>query len=379
MSDENHKTDVSLKDLRTLHNRMPRWVVTLLIVGTSAVIAYHIAHLLMLLIVSAVIAYILSSTISVFEALGIKRSVAVIQLFVLAAVFVVSAYIVLSPHLQREIKRGYVRLPELSRQIEATILPSAEDSTRYYPAVGSAVRKLTEDVVGPGGFVERTLSISAILTQATSVITGLILVPFFVFFMLKDWPKALNKIMRLVAPSYVETTLSIIAEINILVGKYLRGLVGDCVFIGVIASLGLWLIGFNYPILFGVLSGLANVVPYVGPLIACAAASLTALIQFNSVDSALTVVVLYLLIKLTDDLFVQPLMIGKTLELHPMLLVITIIAGENLFGISGMILAVPAVTAAQKIVGILLEHRLGTFDVALAPSPQAGKLPVRPV
>jgi predicted PurR-regulated permease PerM len=83
--------------------------------------------------------------------------------------------------------------------------------------------------------------------------------------------------------------------------------------------------------------------------------------QYRSFDPVLHVVVLYLVIRLMDDLVIQPLLIGKSVQLHPMLLVITLIVGEKLFGIVGMILGVPAVTAAQKTAGILLEHRRETL------------------
>jgi predicted PurR-regulated permease PerM len=73
------------------------------------------------------------------------------------------------------------------------------------------------------------------------------------------------------------------------------------------------------------------------------------------------VVALYLAIKLMDDLVLQPLLIGKSVHLHPMLVVITVIVGEQLFGIPGMILGVPVVTAAQKTAGILLAHRRETL------------------
>jgi predicted PurR-regulated permease PerM len=185
---------------------------------------------------------------------------------------------------------------------------------------------------------------------------ALILVPFFVFFLLKDWPGVMKKVMDWVPPSYVETTISVVGEINILVGKYLRGLAADCFVIGVLASAGLSLIGINYPITLGILSGVTNIIPYFGPIIGCTVSSLVALMQYRSFDLLLTVVVLYLVIKLMDDLVIQPLLIGKGVHLHPMLLVITLIVGENLFGVMGMILVVPVVTAAQKTAGILLEH-----------------------
>jgi predicted PurR-regulated permease PerM len=359
--DERHKGGLSLSDLRKLHHQIPRWVLILIAAGVVAAVASHITHLLMTLVIAAVIAYILSSAISALERLRIKRSVAVIQLFVVGAVFVVSADLIFIPDLKQEIMNAYARLPEFSRQIEGALLSSTQNSVQTSPAIESGVRKLVERAFGPSGFLERTLNVSEILMQATPFIMGLILVPFFVFFLLKDWPRMLKRVMEWIPPSYVETTVSVIAEVNILVGKYLRGLAADCFFVGVLASLGLWLIGINYPITLGILSGLANIVPYLGPIVGCSVSSLVALMQHNSFDPVLNVILLYLAIKLMDDLVLQPLMIGKSVHLHPMLLVITLIVGEKLFGISGMILGVPVVTVVQKTVGILLERRRETI------------------
>ncbi len=382
MSDERHKDGLSLTDLRKLHHQMPRWIVILLVAGVAAVVASQVAHLLMTLIVAAVISYILSSAVSSLERRGIKRSVAVIQLFALATVFVVLADLIFVPDLKREIMNAYTKLPEFSRQIEGALLSSAQNSAQESPMIESGIRKLVESAFGPEGFLERTLNVSEILMQATPFIMGLILVPFFVFFLLKDWPGLVKKVMEWVPPSYVETTISVIAEVDILVGKYLRGLAADCFFIGVLASLGLWLTGVNYPIILGIFSGVANVVPYLGPVTACLVSCLMALMQFNSMNAVLNVVILYVFLKLGDDLLIQPLMIGKSVHLHPMLLVITIIVGEKLFGISGMILGVPVVTVAQKTIGILLEHRHETRRRESAERlvrRHPGRFPVRPV
>lgn len=361
---------------------MPRWVIALLVIGVAVAVASRISHVLMMLIVSALIAYILSSAVSAFEKLGIKRSVAVIQLFVLAAVFVLLADLIFAPYLKQEIKNAYSKLPEFSAQIEGALLSTAQNSEQSSPAIGSAIRKLAEGAFGPDGFLERTLSTSELLTQASPFIMGLILVPFFVFFLLKDWPGVLKRVMDWVPPSYVETTLSVIVEINILIGKYLRGLAADCFFVGVLASLGLWIIGINYPIMLGILSGVANIIPYFGPIVGCSVSCLIAVMQSNSFDALLNVILLYVFIKLMDDLVLQPLMIGKSVSLHPMLLVITIIVGEKLFGISGMILGVPLVTITQKTVSILIEHRRETLRRECAANlvrSHLGKAPVRPV
>jgi len=378
MNEERHKGGTSLTDLRKLRHQMPRWVLALLVFGVAAVVASRITHLLMMLIAAAIIAYIFSSVICALERLGIKRSVAVILLFVLVTVFVIAADLIFIPDLKQEIMNSYAKFPEFSRQTQDALLFTAEK----YPFIESSITKLVDDVFGPSGFLERTLSASEILMQATPFIMALILVPFFVFFLLKDWPGVMKRVMDWIPPSYVETTISVIAEINILVGKYLRGLAGDCFVVGVLASVGLWLIGINYPIMLGILSGVANIVPYLGPIIGCTISSLVALMQYRSFDPVLNVVVLYLAVKLLDDLVIQPLMIGKSVHLHPMLLVITLIVGEKLFGIMGMILGVPFVTAAQKTAAILLEHRRETHKRVCAERlilHRLGKSPVRPI
>jgi predicted PurR-regulated permease PerM len=360
MTDERQKDGASLTNLRGLRDQMPRWVLVLLALGIAAVIASHITQLLIMLIVAAVIAYIFSSVISAFEGLGIKRIVAVMLLFVLTAAFLIAAYLIFFPDLKLEIMKIYAKCPDISRQIQDAILPTAQGSAGSYPLIESGIKEVLNNVFGASGFLEQTFNTSEILKRATPFIMAPILVPFFVFFLLKDWPSVMKRAMGSVPPSYVEATISVIEEINILVGKYFRGLAADCFIIGALASAGLWLIGINYPITLGILSGVVNVIPYFGPLVGCTASSIVALMQYRSFDPLLNVVVLYLIIKLVDDLVIQPVLIGKGVHLHPMLLVITLIVGEKLFGIIGMILGVPVVTAAHKTAGILLEHHWET-------------------
>lgn len=123
------------------------------------------------------------------------------------------------------------------------------------------------------------------------------------------------------------------------------------------AAIGLGLLGVNYPVTLGIVTAAANVIPYIGPIVSCLIACLIAFIQFKSAGAVLNVVLLYTCVKLLDDFLVQPLTIGRSVRLHPMLLIITILAGQKLFGIIGMVLAVPAVTIVQKVVVIFLEDR----------------------
>ncbi len=176
------------------------------------------------------------------------------------------------------------------------------------------IRKILREATLPGRLLNQTLDFSAVFGYAAPFVLGLVLTPFFVFFLLKDWPEMLKRIMKWIPPAYVETTVSAMSEINVLVGRYLRGLAIDCLAVGIIATGGLWLLGVHYPITLGILSGCANVIPYLGPVIACVTACLIAFVQFQSIGAVINVLLLYITIKLIDDLFIQPLTIGKTLQ-----------------------------------------------------------------
>src|SRR5664280_2946382 len=243
MTDKRRKDGTSLTDLRELRHQMPIWVLVLVALSVAAVIASRVTNLLMMLIASAVIAYIFSSVVSAIERLGIKRSVAVILLFVLATAFAIAADHFFIPDLRQESMNAYAKFPDFLHQIRDALLLSAQSAEKF-PFIKSSIIQLVDNVFGPSGFLERTRNASELLMQATPLILGLL------------------------------------------------------------ASAGLWLIGINYPIMLGILSGVANIVPYLGPIIGCTVSSLVALMQYRSFDPVLNVVVLYFAIKLMDDLVI---------------------------------------------------------------------------
>ncbi len=341
-----------LKEIQKVHHQIPRWVIGLLLTGLLVITAYYTASLLILLLISGIIAYLLSTVITRIEYLGINRTVAVAAVYFCAGLLLIGADILIIPCLQQETRNLTEKLPEITQQAEA-----AFKDLRGYPFAEDMIEKILRTMAQPSHLLSKLPNMSDLFSQAASVAFAMILIPFFVFFILRDWPAILKKIMRWIPSAYVETSIAALSEIDILVGRYLRGLAIECSTVGAMASLGLAMLGVNYPVTLGIVTAAANVIPYIGPIISCLIACLIAFIQFKSAGAAISVVLLYTGIKLLDDFLVQPLTIGRSVKLHPMLLVITIIAGQKLFGILGMVLAVPAVTIAQKVVVIFFEDR----------------------
>ncbi|MDP2156512.1 MAG: AI-2E family transporter [Nitrospirota bacterium] len=341
-----------LKEVQKVHHQTPRWVIGLLLTGLLVITAYYTASLLILLLISGILAYLLSNVIKRIEYLGIKRTVAVAAVYFSAGLLLVAADIILIPCLQQETKNLTEKLPEITQQAENAFV-----DLRGYPFAEDMIDKILSSLAQPSHLLSKMLNLSDLFSQAASVAFAMILIPFFVFFILKDWPALLKKIMRWIPSAYVETSIAAMSEIDILAGRYLRGLAIQCSAVGVMASVGLAMLGVNYPVTLGIVTAAANVIPYVGPIVSCLIACLIAFIQFKTIGAVINVLFLYAGVKLLDDFVVQPLTIGRSVKLHPMLLVITIIAGQQLFGIMGMVLAVPAVTIIQKVAVIFLEDR----------------------
>ncbi|NJD55947.1 MAG: AI-2E family transporter [Nitrospirae bacterium] len=341
-----------LREIKKIHHQTPRWVIGLIAVGVLVVLAWYTAGLFAILLISGIIAYLFSSLIKRIQYFGIRRNVAVAVLYAAAFLLLIGADVLFLPYLKHESENLTTRLPDISRQAE-----DAFSDLKGYPFAEELVDKVLEGIARPGHLLSRVLNLPELFSQAASLAFALILIPFFTFFILKDWPDMLKAVMRRLPAAYVETAVATLEEINVLAGKYLRGLAIDCFSVGCIASAGLWMMGISYPFTLGVITGAANVIPYVGPVISCTAAALIAFVQFKSAGAVVHVLGLYIVVKLADDFFIQPMTIGRSVRLHPMLLIISIIAGQKLFGILGMILAVPAVTILQKIAQILLDHR----------------------
>jgi len=130
-------------------------------------------------------------------------------------------------------------------------------------------------------------------------------------------------------------------------GNYLRSQFTDAVVFGVLATIALWLLGVKYFLFIGVFAGLANLIPYVGPIAGALPAVAVALFDAGDVTLALQIVLAFIILKLTDDMLVQPLLVAKGVHMHPLLVLMAIIIGGELFGMLGMLLAVPATGFAK--------------------------------
>jgi predicted PurR-regulated permease PerM len=358
MGDDSKKTIKSTAAARLAWLKPPPSIIWILGIAVTAALVYVSRDFVLLLFLSATLAYLLNPIVEVAESALIKRDIVVTALYLAIGIAILGGGYFLYPRLSAEIQTLTTNLPSFGERlneaidaVQSEIISQHPEAQRFF-----TTREIRYQTLN--AFFERQAKdLPTLVGQFAFMILASVLIPFFSYFFLRDGRTTLESLLNRAPANYIETSVAIWREIDRIVGHYLRGLALEGLAIAVIATVGLWLLGVNYPLLLGAVSGIASVVPYLGPILGGGSAVLVALVQFKSLAPIAKVVVLYLVLKLLDIFAIQPLAVGREKELHPMLLIASIIVGGHALGIVGMIIAVPTITIIQRVARLLYERR----------------------
>jgi len=306
---------------------------------------FTISEIVKLVIIASLLAYILDPLANIMESRGISRTSATVAIFTGIVLLSVVSYFVLLPLLSGEIKSlksGFG--PE---QTGAMVSRLEEFLVTNLSFIG--VRDMNIAGKLQGAMAHTGDWILSHIADAASLVTSMILIPFIVFFLLKDGREFKKAFVTLVPNRYFEFTLYLLYKLDTQVGNYLRGQFIDAAIIGLLAFCALWFIGIKYYFLIGVFTGFANLIPYFGPLAGALLATFLSILQTGGLEMALYVILAFTIIKLIDDALVQPVVVARSVDMNPLTVLLAILVGGKLFGVLGMLLSVP-VTGFIKVV-----------------------------
>ncbi len=311
-----------------------------------------------ILIISLLVAYILDPLVSFFEQKGLTRMQATTIVFLLIGVLTAGIISFFIPLLIKELQNieqavasgnaaDFLTKLEVWLQMHLSFMDLSQLNLQA---------KLNEALSG------LSKSIFSIIGSVVSIITALVIIPFAVFFFLKDGRHMKKALINAIPNRYFEMTLNLIYKTDQQLGGYLRGQFFDAAIIGLLAIIALWLLDVRYFILIGIFAGLANMIPYVGPLTGAVTAIIVVLINGGSGQQVFLVALAFTIIQLLDNVLVQPLVVARTVNLHPLLIIFAVIIGGQFFGILGMLLAVP-VTGMIKVFSVELYKSFRKYRV----------------
>jgi len=182
-----------------------------------------------------------------------------------------------------------------------------------------------------------------------SALEWILLIPLFVFFLLKDG-KLFSKLALRMAPNHLfERIFYLSHQFNKQLGDYIFAKTIEASILCVIITTGLLILGVDYPIFLGLISGATNIVPYLGPILGIVPALIVTGSQFGLGNELWLVTFLYLGANVVDLAIVFPILVSKIVNLHPVVVVVSVILGSQYMGVAGMIISIPAAAALKLI------------------------------
>jgi predicted PurR-regulated permease PerM len=192
-----------------------------------------------------------------------------------------------------------------------------------------------------------TQTVGSVVSLFANLFYAIIVIPFVSFFFLKDGTKIRHALLGLVPNRYFEITLAIIEKVETNIGRYFHALLIQCISIATVATILLYFAGLRYSVAVGVFAGLANIIPYFGPLMGFIAGMLVGVAQTGDFSLLIPIFVAMALTQLADNIFFQPLIFSRAARAHPLVILFVVLIGAQLAGIIGMLVAIPITTAVR--------------------------------
>lgn len=282
-----------------------------------------------------------------------KRIMAIVFVFLLLLVALVLIVVSVIPNLVNQIAQLAMNIPSFASDVEDWLNKLSRTEWLKKVDIMNEIEKFN---ISYGTLLQKFLSgVSSSLGSIVSTIANaamiIITVPFILFYMLKDGHKFVPNVEKVLSPKRSNQVADLLGQLNKTLSNYISGQAIECLFVGTFTFLGYLILGVDYAFLFGVIAGLANLIPYLGPYIGLLPAVMVTV--FNDPFKALLCCVVVLIVQQLDGNIIYPNVIGKSLAIHPLTIIIVLLVAGNLAGLLGIFLGVPFYAICRTIIVFL--------------------------
>jgi len=317
---------------------------------------YLLAPVLTPFLVAAVLAYIGDPLVDKLETWKFSRTLAVTTVFITLSLLLLLLLLVLVPMLEQQIALLVSKLPLYLDTVQNKWLPLISSTLGLDPTTFDLVafkQMIREQWLQSSGAMKGALGvISHSGMTLLAWLANLALIPVVTFYLLRDWDILVARIYALVPRRYAATVGRLARASDEVLGAFLRGQLMVMLALGTIYSVGLWLAGLELALLIGMLAGLVSFVPYLGFIVGILAASVAALMQFQELMPLLYVLMVFVVGQMFEGMILTPLLVGEKIGLHPVAVIFAVLAGGQLFGFFGILLALPV----ASVIMVLLRY-----------------------
>lgn len=334
------------------------WLTVVLI---SAGLLYLLAPILLPFVAGALLAYLGDPLVDRLEKWKISRTLGVVVVFFVLFLILLPILLYLIPLLESQIKILITKMPGYIDWIMINLEPTLQETFGInIPALEIEQLKSSfkDNFTSAGGFFK---SLVRTVTHSGFVVAGwaanLFLIPVITFYLLRDWDRLVDYIHDLL-PRDIEPTVSLLTkESDEVLGAFLRGQMLVMLSLGTIYAIGLKLVGLELSLLIGMLAGLLSFIPYMGLIVGIIVAGIAVLLQTQDPTNLLWVGAVFVFAQMIEGTILTPLLVGDRIGLHPVAVIFSVLAGGQLFGFFGILLALPVFA----ILAVVMRHLHKTY------------------
>ncbi len=332
-----------------------RWF-WLTIITIFAFLLYLLAPILLPFISAALLAYLGDPLVDRLEKTKLTRTLSVVVVFLLLFAVLGPLVVFLITLLKEQLGNFLIRMPDYLDWLVTNLQPTVQTKlgvTLPTLEVEQLKETFVKEWVNAGGFIKgliRTISHSGLVVAGW--LANIILIPVITFYLLRDWDHLVEYVRDILPRSIEGKVVQLAQESDEVLGAFLRGQMLVMLALGIIYSIGLSIVGVEFSLLIGLFAGLLSFIPYMGLIIGVLIAGIAVLFQTGELISLLWVFLVFTIAQMIEGMFLTPILVGDRIGLHPVAVIFAVLAGGQLFGFFGILLALPVFA----VFAVLLRH-----------------------
>jgi predicted PurR-regulated permease PerM len=299
-------------------------------------------------LIGAILAYLGNPAVNWGERHRIPRTVGTLLVLIVVILLILALILVLSPLVHTEFSQLVKRLPQLAATLSAQVVPWLNEKFGLDVQLDlESLKELVADNLANAQSVSPKVlaSLKTGGTMLLGIVINLVLIPVVMFYLLRDWNLILARIDELLPRLWVPKVRTMAGEIDDVLAEFLRGQLSVMGVLAVYYAIGLSLVGLQFALPIGILTGLLVFIPYVGFGLGLVLGVLAALLQWSGWPGFIAVLAVYGVGQLLEGYILVPWLVGDRIGLHPVAVIFALLAFGQLFGFAGVLLALPASAA----------------------------------
>lgn len=306
-------------------------------------------------VIAGVFYYLFNPIVDWAEERGVKRWISILLIYIASIWGLIMTLSYVIPTMIRQIKELFLLIPIWWKEFQIFI--DKWDKPSWVMDILEKTQTMVDDLpsvavtYGSELLIDLGSQLFPIFGAVIGTIAVLITTPFVLFYMLKDGKKLPDFIIQFLPVKVRRSSRTILHEMNTQISSYIRGQIIVCLCLGVLFFIGYLIIDFPYALTLAIIASLTSVIPYVGPTIAITPAILIAV--FNSPILLIKVIIVWIVVQTLEGKFITPQIMGKSIKVHPLTILFTIICAGKIFGVWGMVFAIPGYAVTKVIVTYL--------------------------